>query len=157
MPPKAAADFRDADSCGEGEWEIDPATGLAVLDPATGLKVPKLCSGILWLNGSALGEGCHPLVVQIASIRSVTPYDCIVHVIAHHMEPLRPVFFGGLPLVTEFDAEDRGEDGGHGRGSNTGSRDERTALQYFLFGEVGSGHCLRRGVSHGTAARVLRP
>ena len=104
MPPKAAADFRDADSCGEGEWEIDPATGLAVLDPATGLKVPKLCSGILSLNGSALGEGCHPLVVQIASIRSVTPYDCIVHVIAHHMEPLRPVFFGGLPLVTEFDA-----------------------------------------------------
>ncbi len=60
-------------------------------------------------------------------------------------------------FVSELDAEDRGEDGGHGRGSDTGSRDERTALQYFLFGEVGSGHCLRRGVSHGTAARVLRP
>lgn len=85
-------------------WRIAQGSelGTAVMPPTLSADFPLATSGLLALNGSALGVGCHPLVVQIASVRSVTPYDAIIKVIPHHMEQLRPVFILAKPLVTTY-------------------------------------------------------
>jgi hypothetical protein len=63
-------------------WRIGKGSelGTATMPAPTAADFPVPGDGILVLNGSALGVGCHPLVVQIASVRSVTPYDCIIKV-----------------------------------------------------------------------------
>ena len=85
-------------------WRIAQGSelGTATMPPTSAATFPVATSGMLALNGSALGIGCHPIVVQIASVRSVTPYDAIIKVIPHHMEPLRPVFILGKPLLTSY-------------------------------------------------------
>jgi hypothetical protein len=90
MPPTSSADFP------EGSQQCTSVSD--------GKVVCVGPSGMLRLNGSALGVGCYPLVVQIASVRSVTPHDFVIRVIRAEQEPLRPVFILGKPLVTNFSA-----------------------------------------------------
>ena len=87
-------------------WRIGQGSelGTASMPPTSVVDFPVEDNGLLQINGSALGVGCHPVVVQIASVRSVTPYDVIIKVIPHYMEPLRPVFILGKPLVTNYTA-----------------------------------------------------
>ena len=87
-------------------WRVGEGSelGTGVMPPVDAAYFPVPTDGMLHLNGSALGVGCHPLVVQIASVRSVTPYDCIIKVIPHHMEPLRPTFILSKPISTLFTA-----------------------------------------------------
>ena len=85
-------------------WRIGQGSelGTATMPPSAAADFVAPDSPLLALNGSMLGIGCHPLVVQIASVRSVTPYDVIVKVVPDYMEPLRPVFILSKPLVTAF-------------------------------------------------------
>ena len=85
-------------------WRIGQGSelGTATMPPTAAARFPAPDSPMLALNGSLLGVGCHPLVVQIASVRSVTPYDVVIKVIPHHLEPLRPIFILSKPLATAF-------------------------------------------------------
>jgi hypothetical protein len=87
-------------------WRIGQGSelGTAIMPPPSVVDFPVDNNGLLQINGSALGVGCHHVVVQIASVRSVTPYDVVIKVIPHYMEPLRPVFVLGKPLVTNYSA-----------------------------------------------------
>eukprot|EP00290_Baffinella_frigidus_P020544 CAMPEP_0180194248 /NCGR_PEP_ID=MMETSP0987-20121128/2942_1 /TAXON_ID=697907 /ORGANISM="non described non described, Strain CCMP2293" /LENGTH=614 /DNA_ID=CAMNT_0022148989 /DNA_START=32 /DNA_END=1877 /DNA_ORIENTATION=- len=70
---------------------IRPSVGMATFVDGT--------SGMLSLNSSAFGVGFFPVVVQIASTRSVSPYDFLLRVVPASLRNLRPVF-SGVPLQT---------------------------------------------------------
>ena len=60
---------------------------------------PDDATGVFVLNSSAFGIGFFPIVLQVASRRSVSPYDFLLRVIGAELRDYRP-YFHGVPVQT---------------------------------------------------------
>jgi len=95
----------------EGElaqsWQFGSGSelGTAALPPTTALSFNSNANlTYLMINTSAVGEGYHAIVAQIALDRAVTPYDFMFKIVPAEYESDRPYFILGKPVMTIFNS-----------------------------------------------------